>query len=197
MYKSILKAEIMGKINLILNQHNTSSYCIWRINFLFRSMKAFTVEPQPFPVWGSTTLPEWTNFALRRLSTASHRKNWSWFLKLPWFTVSVFLCYSWHTCKKQQAYVFWGSNSPKSIDEKASYFPAIVEQANSKEAWRRDEGRCLQQSWATQEFCSVAWQQVIICQCAASTCQQPKPTQAASTGKYMCQPTLQVSSTVP
>lgn len=112
-------------------------------------------------------------------------------------TVSVFLCYSWHMCKKQQEYVFWGSNSPKNIDEKASCFPAIVEQENSKEAWRRDEGRCLQQSWATQEFCSVAWQQVIICQCAASTCQQPKPTQAASTGKYMRQLTLRVSSTVP
>lgn len=92
----------------------------------------------------------------------------------------------------------WGLKFPKMCKDKApGCFPATKEQANCEKGWRRVEGRCLQQSGATQEFCSVAWQQVIICQCAVSTCQQPKPTQAASTGKYMCQLKLQASSTLP
>lgn len=88
-----------------------------------------------------------------------------------------------------------GLKFPKTCTEKKpGYFPATKEQANCEEGWRRVEGRCLQQSGATREFCSVAWQQVIICQCAVSTCQQPKPTQAASTGKYVRQLLLQASS---
>jgi len=75
-------------------------------------------------------------------------------------------------------------------EKKLGCFPAMKEQANCKEGWRRVEGRCLQQSGVTHEFCSVA------CQCAVSTCQQPKPTQAASTGKYTRQLKLQASSTL-
>lgn len=96
---------------------------------------------------------------------------------------------------RQTTRAVWASNSLKCARWKSqSVFQPLKEEANCKNGLRRVEGRCLQKSRTAQEFCSVAWQQVIICQCAASTCQQPKPTQAASTGTYMRQ--LQASSII-
>lgn len=72
--KNILKAENIDKTNQKLKQHNTSSCCFGRINFIFKSMKAFYCGAPASPVSGSTTLPEPKNLALRRL-TASQRKD--------------------------------------------------------------------------------------------------------------------------